>query len=214
MADRPTTPEFSFDPSGPDGESLFRSFGDLGHWGPSKESLEELIALVEQLREFDDDRLTVLFGSLVIENAVDALLESAFPGFQRLRENRDFTLSLRIELARALRFIPSKILGSADCIRQVRNDFVHNLAIKTFEDLRPGRLDAMRDWVLNHYRDGEATSVDKPSRIFVRLTTMTTISLRLYASMVESLMGSMYSREFHELLAQLVAAARRAGAIR
>jgi hypothetical protein len=62
-----------------------------------------------------------------------------------LQERRDFTFSLQIEVARALRLVPSQILGAADCIRHIRNKFVHNLSLDTFDQLEPEELKSMRD---------------------------------------------------------------------
>jgi hypothetical protein len=89
-----------------------------------------------------DDRLLAIVTALVVEQGVDVLLGSFLPGYKHLAEERDFTISLKIGLAKALGFIPPRILRAATMIRKIRNEFAHDLDIGSFAQLKE---DLIRD---------------------------------------------------------------------
>src|SRR2546430_2053361 len=118
--------------SGKPGDSAFtKPFLSLG-------SLEEANArhpeFYRRMESSGDDRSYVLVAVMVVESMCDDILRKVIPGFNTLRDNRDFGFSLKIELLRALRLIPPAIPRCADCVRQVRNEFAHNLSIDKIED--------------------------------------------------------------------------------
>jgi hypothetical protein len=83
-----------------------------------------------------DDRLLAIVTALVVEQRVDVLLGSFLPGYKHLAEGRDLTFSLKIGLAKALGFIPPRILRAATMIREIRNEFAHDLDILSFAQLK------------------------------------------------------------------------------
>jgi hypothetical protein len=132
----------------------------------------------------EDDRAVALVGGLLIENAVNALLSAYVPGYKNLEENRDFSLSLKIELARALRLCPSWLLGAADSVRAIRNDFAHELSLKTFDECKPKHIESVRA----HLRTFSKEEKEETSRqIFVGLVSLTCLALRGYKFHVERL---------------------------
>ena len=84
--------------------------------------------------ELKDDRAIVVVEALCIEDCLDKMIEAIFPRSKEILENKDFSFSLKIDLIRAYNVIPNRILDDCDTIRQMRNDFAHELSLKTFSD--------------------------------------------------------------------------------
>ena len=184
MTDSPTS-DAILDFSGPDGETLFRHF--VVWCLPVKwesEVQRETDEVFAHLRS-DDDRAVALVGAMIVQDAVDALAAAHAPGYKRLAENRDFSFSLRIELVRALRLCPSRLLSAADTIRTIRNDFAHELSIKAFGDCDQKNLNSAR----GHLAQVHPKMVDgKTDReVFVALVGMIRLALRGYGFHVERL---------------------------
>jgi predicted nucleic-acid-binding Zn-ribbon protein len=131
---------------------------------------------LEYVQELSDDRLLVLIGALIVENAVDELLASIMPGYKSLQSKRDLTFSMRIEIVKALKLIPAKILNSADFVRKLRNSFVHDLSVDSFDKLDPSELQSMQDRL-----HGFSTEViEDNARAFSRLVLWLTVALHIY----------------------------------
>jgi hypothetical protein len=90
--------------------------------------------------------------------------------------------------------IPSKVLGAADTVRQIRNDLVHNLSITSLVQLSPSRTDAMRGRLQEFGVPIEAG--EKLPQLYNYLVTATTIALRLYAKHVETFNSFIRTDEF------------------
>lgn len=91
--------------SGRKGESVFAEpFMDY-RW-----SANELPAVLQRANAAGDDRSFVVFSFVIIEKYLDALLEAIDPGYQAVKDNRDFKASLKTEMLRALRLVPNRIL--------------------------------------------------------------------------------------------------------
>jgi hypothetical protein len=85
---------------------------------------------------YGEDRLLALVGSLSLEEALDHLFAAYIPNYECLSENRDFTLSMKIDLGRSLRLIPKHLLDAADLVRKIRNEFAHALEMKSLKSLK------------------------------------------------------------------------------
>jgi hypothetical protein len=146
-----------------------------------------------RLYNSSDDRLQVLLSALFIENAIGELLAAIMPNYKSsLQDNRDFTFSMQIEVARGLQLIPPHILNAADRIRDIRNDFVHELSIDTFDQLKPKKLQSMRD----HLSNFTTRTFDKNSDVFQELVILTTAALHLYIEHVLQLSKFIRSSDF------------------
>jgi hypothetical protein len=133
--------------------------------------------------EADDNRAVALVGALVVENAIDGFLGAHIPAFRKLQENRDFTFSLKTELARALELCPHRLFDSANGIRQIRNDFAHDLSISAFAQCKKWKtIKSLRKTICTQYKRG---SDDRT--IFTELVWMVFYGLRTYTSHVELL---------------------------
>ena len=136
----------------------------------------EINKTIEYVQGLNDDRLLVLVGALVVENAVDKLIASVFPGYKSLHSQRDFTFSMRIEIVKALKIIPSKILNSAHFVRKLRNDFVHDLSLDSFDKLDTSSIQSMQDRLLEF----NSEKIEESPRAFSRLVLWLTVALHTY----------------------------------
>lgn len=190
MADTPS-PESILNFEGPEGESLFRRFLvwclPVG-WEPVIQ--KEIDEVFSHLRS-EDDRAVALVGALVVEDGVNQLVAAHAPGYKDLAAKRDFSFSMRIELARALRLCPSRLLGAADTVRSIRNEFAHKLALRTFDGCKTEYLQSAKDH-LKQIQPAMASS--KSNReIFTSLVSLVYLALRGYSFHVARL--SQYIRE-------------------
>ena len=138
-----------------------------------------------------DDRAVALVGALLIETAVNDLVSAHVPGYKSLADNRDFTLSMRIALARALKLCPARLLGAADTVRAIRNDFAHKLVLQSFDQCTRRHLQAARahlGTIQPKLSDGKTDR-----EVFVSLVGMVCLALHGYKFHVERL--NEYMRE-------------------
>jgi len=111
------------------GQSLFhRPFIDLFR-------KNELPELFQKVRGLNDDRLLAIVTALLVEDLIDKIHSSFFPKYKTLLEATDFTFSMKINLLIALNFIPNPITNSAHLIRNIRNEFAHNLELTELKQL-------------------------------------------------------------------------------
>jgi hypothetical protein len=92
----------------------------------------------------DDDRLIAVVGALLVERATDDLLGSIMPSYKALKSRREVTHSIKIEILRALALVPTSILGHADLVRKIRNDFAHDIERSAFRHLEAKQLAPLR----------------------------------------------------------------------
>src|SRR5580658_10463995 len=96
MTDEPE-PEELLDITGPAGETLFWHALEhvIAEHGPKLQG--ELDELWAHYRDISDERLLALVAALCAEFAIQGLLEALGPGFDKLRDDADFTFSLKIK---------------------------------------------------------------------------------------------------------------------
>ena len=189
---------------GKKGESLFR------HpiiWFVEKdiklirEQFERYKKFVEAAKE---ERLLVLIGALSMEEALDLFLGAYIPGYKRVSEKKDFTLSMKIEIALSLRLIPSHILNAADLIRAIRNEFAHNLSIDCFDSLDEEKFKKkliVRSQAL-FPNDRNTNRAVKDT--FTAVVEGVIIALGIYASHVQSAKEYIYSDDFGKELVKRI----------
>jgi hypothetical protein len=92
---------------------------------------------------------------------------------------------MRIELARALRLCPSRLLGAADTIRDIRNEFAHELSLRSFDKCQKKHLASAS----GHLREIQTSMVaGKTDReVFKNLVGTVCLALRGYTFHVERL---------------------------
>lgn len=190
------TPSPQLNITGPQGKTIFWALiswliADIDAVSQMQLQIDETLAHVHNL---NDDRLLVLLGTLVVENAVDELATTVMPGYKSLRDKRDFTFSMRIEVVRALRIIPTWLLNYADCIRSTRNDFVHDLSIDAFAKLKSSKQQSMCDY-LKRFNPDEAEGKTE-AEVFEKLVSFTAVALYAYRVQTSQLDAFLRSQEF------------------
>ncbi len=120
------------------------------------------------------------------------------PGYKSLRDNRDVTFSVRIELARALRLCPSRFFANADVVRRVRNDFAHDLSVDTFAKLPPGRVQSMRD-SLSKFNPYDVPG-KSDAEVFETFVVLLVLALQVYGIHVSRLNEFIRSKELFPVL--------------
>jgi len=153
------------------------------------ENLEKLQGLIDdiwgQLAESDNDRAIVLVGALIIENAIDMLLAAIIPKFKSFNKKTDASLSMKIELARDLKIVPTRHLNVADRIREIRNDFAHDLVMNSFDKIPENKVESLRDFLDMYTKDeSKGKSVKE---VFQLLVTYSTLALWLFSKHVSLL---------------------------
>ncbi len=95
------------------GESVFAEpFIDY-HW-----SLNSLPSFMQRAQAAGDDRSFVIFSFVVIERYLDELLEAIAPGYQGMKSNSGFTVSLKTEMLIALHLVPPRIPQAIGMVRR------------------------------------------------------------------------------------------------
>lgn len=117
--------------SGPTGETLFNK----PFFAPTVPYSNELPELFEKVEELHDHRLLSLVTALIVENRLDKLLDAHCPRYNRLIEASQFTFSIKIRMLEALCLIPYTITEACNILREIRNEFAHNLEKTKFSDL-------------------------------------------------------------------------------
>lgn len=195
-------PEQIINIEGPAQESLFRRLLTwlLSSHGTTEFQAglqKELDAYWAHYKDLADERAVVLVGSLCVEDCLDRMINAFFPASKVLHENRDFTFSLKIDILRACKFIPSRILDHCDLIRKLRNDFAHNLGLKTLSD-RGKKFQSVVQ-AIESYQPSYATNVS-PRKRFEELVALVCVALRAYTTHVESMRTFLDSQSFMESL--------------
>lgn len=131
-------------------------FPELKNVRPVFPDLDLLNETLGHLSATKDERALAIVGALLLEASIDDLLHTIMPGYKPLRNNKDFSFSTKIALARAMSMFPAEVFNGADTIRLIRNAFAHNLSVKSLAEL-PKRntppkdlLESMRHYYLRY----------------------------------------------------------------
>ena len=178
-------PEQIVDITGPAGETLF---WHTKEWIVAK-SVPAIQADLDNTwhhyRDITDDRLVALVAALCVEGAVDALLEAMAPGVATLKNDTDFKFSVKIKFARSLQLLPARVLTACDLVRQIRNEFAHNVALRRFEDLEAKFQNRLAPYVWEFNK--AAYDPNAPQRLFKDLVGFILMALRIYTEQVSRL---------------------------
>ncbi len=155
--------------------------------------------LLSHVVDLKDDRLLAITGALILENALDGLLEAYLPRFSLISEGRDFSFGVRTTIAKALDVVPRKLFLAVDSIRQIRNDFGHNLELQAFTALPRGRMDTVR---LRLREFGEQHLEDDPTPFqqVERVISFTTMGFLVYRPHLELLSQATRAPEFADYM--------------
>lgn len=164
------------------------------------ESQDAMASYFQHVAKLSDDRLLVLTAELMIESAVENYLSAIMPEYENmLANNRGFSFSLGIKIAKALRLSPSKLFDGADTVRRIRNEFVHNLETKTFEELNPKLINEM-ELVLRTYFPKQPLTRRPPREAFKGLALFTLLGITSYVPNIRSLSSFLRDDAFLQIL--------------
>jgi hypothetical protein len=159
--------------------------------------------LFRKLDGINDDRLTAVVTALIVEDRLDHLLSRFMPRYRKLADAEQCTFSLKIRLLEALNLVPARITAMADCLRQIRNEFAHDLATTTFDGL-PSKL---RDRIVGLRNDiclrsdGPAPSL---SHAIDNLRFFCVLALDLYSVNVQALREAITDKAFLDELRRVI----------
>ena len=171
---------------------------------PMRESGREVLDIFKRLTKLKEDRAIVLVGALFVENAVDQLITSIIPDFSKVNKRKEITFSVKIDLAKALNMAPSSILNCADRIRDIRNEFAHNIELETFDDLDERHYDSLKAHLYKYLPNNapEKKTIDNYSfyELFRDATENTVLNLLIYAWNINVLNEYIRTDEFMQNL--------------
>jgi hypothetical protein len=170
---------------GPKGETLFWHLKEWLIQGRAPELQQHLDRLWVHYKDVQDERLLAIVGALCIEASLDGLLRQFAPKCDDFARSADVGFSTKISLARALCLIPSQVLNACDLVRQIRNDFAHNLEVARFQELDRARLDKLAPYV-KAFNSKERDSQDLPA-LYRDMIGFTAMALAAYALQVGTL---------------------------
>lgn len=198
MTDQPT-PEQILDISEPRGETLFCEAKAWLLTGAEADIQAEVDGLWAHYRDVTDERLLALVAGLCIEKSVDALVGAIAPSFEEYRQDQAFTFSVKIRVARSLRVLPARILSTCDLVRQIRNEFAHDLQMKEFAHLDPEKyLRKLVPYVAAFNRpDADRAANDHP-KLFRDMVGFTLVALGAYTRQVQRLREYLETAESRE----------------
>jgi len=134
------------------------------------------------------------------------------PAYKKnLADKKEFTFSMKI--AKALKLSPSQFFNGADLVRSIRNEFVHNLEIKTFENLKnleslkPKKRNLISEMenILKIYFPTTLRSDKTLQEQFKSLTLFTFVAINSFIENVRSLNSFLRDDTFLEILMRFLA---------
>lgn len=181
-----------------EGESLFDSV-DMKLMKSDSEEVKKirkkLEKTLERYKSASDDRALALVCALAIENELDAVLKAWIPTYKILLEEKGFDFSSKINLAKALKLIPGKILNGIEPIKKIRNMFAHNLDIETFKMIE----EADKELIASVHNKMKTFIPDwkesNPRLAIFELTVLIVLGLHLYSKKIEILNKHIRKRE-------------------
>lgn len=87
----------------------------------------------KRLNIIEDDRSFVILAASVLEYQVDRFLNVFIPNSKAII-NDNTNLSTKVKLIKAFNLIPPHFIEMLDCLRNIRNDFAHDLNIDSFKE--------------------------------------------------------------------------------
>jgi hypothetical protein len=164
---------------GPKGESIFSKPFLFTH------GVNEAVNVLGKVKESKDDRSIAISAALAIEFIIDNVLALLIPKYYLLTERTDFSFSFKITLLKALKIIPLHILQCCDAIRNIRNDFAHDLNKQSFESIKKNHLEFIKQLYLHIDYTPDKNKTNK--EIFDQVTWVAICGLDSYKSNIMKL---------------------------
>ena len=175
----------------------FPIVSELGDWN------SQVPGFFRRIEKSGDDRSYAILSAIIVEYHVERMLRLVMPRFDELAKKHEVPFSLKLDLLRCLSLIPDQILACGDVVRSVRNEFAHNLAIRSLNGMRQSTTDKLRSAynAIPDIRKIAGKAEGKAVRnILGWVVQYAIIGVRIYESNVKLLVESIHSEAF---LAQL-----------
>jgi hypothetical protein len=101
----------------------------------TKEWTKEVPEYVQTYNSYKEDRNAVIYLTLFVENHLNKTLLIIFPDFDDSLGISETHFSTKINILQSFRLFPKQIFEALKCVRDIRNEFAHEISIKNFEDL-------------------------------------------------------------------------------
>jgi hypothetical protein len=189
------------------GESLF-SDPFLGNFVPAGYWNATLPPLSKRLRSVVDDRAFVILSGLSIEFCVDENLKVWLPRYAALGLSNDdhFMFSAKIKLLDAFQLVPQYLIRAAHCIRKIRNEFAHKIALEHLEELDAKIIESLRRVVQEVVDDNKVVKASSVRELFDFLTSHVSMGLLAYRQNLQFLRMDIespgYLKGLHQRLAE------------
>lgn len=93
----------------------------------------DLPPFFKRLNKIKDDRSFIILATSVLEYQIERFLKVFIPDYQTLVNERT-NLATKINIIKAFKLIPEHFPKMLHNIKNIRNDFAHNLKIDSFDD--------------------------------------------------------------------------------
>ena len=160
--------------------------------------MSRLAQSLEHIVRIHDERLLLITGALLVESSIDNLLSDFMPGYNTLKENRDFSFSLKIALAKATELCPAPLFNYANLIRTMRNEFAHNIATSKIDQLPNKHIQTLNQY-LTQISVSHDLSVDNFKKCY-NLISDTIFGIEIYRSSVQKINKMIRDTEIEELM--------------
>lgn len=194
MENKPSPLEIKM--QGAEGETLFWNLKEWLIVEHTEDFQKYLTEMWQHYRNATDERLLALLGALCVEASLDILLGKFIQDYESLKTDTDVTFSLKIKIAEAMCLIPRKILNSCHLVRQVRNEFVHNLEISRLNQLKAKYTNKLKPYV-REYNVRDRDWEDWVS-LYKDLVGFTVLGLVAYSYQLEALKSYLKTDEFQK----------------
>ena len=91
---------------------------------------------VQNFNSFSEDRNAVIYLSLFVEYHINKAIEIVFPDFDLYLGISNTNINTKINILQSFRLLPKQIFEALRCIKEIRNEFAHELSIINLDDFK------------------------------------------------------------------------------
>ncbi|MFC1918809.1 hypothetical protein ACFLWW_02400 [Chloroflexota bacterium] len=140
---------------------------------------------------------------MAVDDALDSLLKSYIPKYERTFERDNTSFALKIKLARSLKLLQTRALKLIDIIRGIRNDFAHNLDIYHFDSIDKKKKDKLIKIFRETHPDDDYQSYSISKMFSIVVTDMFAI-LSAQATQLKVAKEYIYSDDFQLKIKEII----------
>lgn len=153
--------------------------------------------ILDRLGKLNDDRALVIVAALFVEKAIDDYLSSLIPDYFKNKITRMLNFFNKIELARSFLLCPSRLINQAHTIREIRNEFAHNIEINKINELKSMNIKSLKK-ILNNAVGGEEYIDQDSITIFQQACTIIILNMSMRTRVNRMINLYIRSKEFQK----------------